>query len=168
MQMSLRNTLVGCTIAIGIIALDQWTKYLVSNHLVYNSPVELLPVLDFTLRHNPGAAFSIFAEAGGWQRWLLGAISTLVSVILVVWISRLQRGEQLLLVSLAMILGGAVGNLWDRIQFGYVVDFISVHYQGWYFPAFNIADSAISVGAGLMILDMILNHNKHRAQANER
>lgn len=158
--MFLRNTLVGLAIAIVIVALDQWTKNLVSNHLVYNSPMQLLPVLDFTLRHNPGAAFSMFADAGGWQRWFLGGISTLVSVMLIVWIARLQSTERLLLVSLAFILGGALGNLWDRLQMGYVVDFISVHYQGWYFPAFNIADSAITIGAGLMIIDMLINHKK--------
>lgn len=159
--MSVRQTVIGVVIALLIIALDQWTKSLATAHLVYNQPVPLLPVFDLTLRHNTGAAFSMFADAGGWQRWMLGGISCVVSVLLLVWMGRLRAEEKLLLLSLATILGGAVGNLWDRIQLGYVVDFISVHYQGHYFPAFNIADSAITIGAGLMILDMFLNREQH-------
>lgn len=160
--MSVRQTAIGLAIAVLIVLLDQWTKHLATVNLVYNQPVEVLPVFDLTLRHNTGAAFSMFADAGGWQRWMLGGISFVVSLMLLVWIARLRSDEKLLLASLSAILGGAVGNLWDRIELGYVVDFIAVHYQGSYFPAFNIADSAITVGAGLMILDMFLNREKHR------
>ncbi len=125
-----------------------------SNQLQYARPVEILPVLNFTLLHNPGAAFSFLSDAGGWQRWFFTVVSAAVSAVLLVWLLRLQRSEKLLALSLALILGGAIGNLYDRVSLGYVVDFISFHYSGWYFPAFNIADSAISVGAVLMIVDM--------------
>ncbi|MEM8500591.1 MAG: signal peptidase II [Pseudomonadota bacterium] len=137
-----------------IFILDLWTKNLASGQLQYARPVEILPILNFTLLHNPGAAFSFLSDAGGWQRWFFTVVSTIVSVVLLVWLLRLQRSEKLLALSLALILGGAIGNLYDRVSLGYVVDFISFHYSGWYFPAFNIADSAISVGAALMILDM--------------
>jgi signal peptidase II len=144
-------------LAIVIIALDQWTKLLANTQLNYNVPVEILPVFDLTLRYNSGAAFSFLSDAGGWQRWFFTAIALIVSVVLLVWLYRLRDEQKLLACSLSLVLGGAIGNLWDRLQLGYVVDFISVHWQQHYFPAFNIADSAITVGAGLMILDMILN-----------
>lgn len=148
-----------------IIVLDIWTKNLASTQLQYARPVEILPILNFTLLHNPGAAFSFLSDAGGWQRWFFTVISTVVSVVLLVWLLRLQRNEKLLALSLALILGGAIGNLYDRVSLGYVVDFISVHYAGWYFPAFNIADSAISVGAVLMILDMFFGSQARPADA---
>lgn len=141
-------------LSVAIIALDLWTKHLASTHLEYAQPVSLLPVLDLTLVHNTGAAFSMLADAGGWQRGFFIGIATLVSVVLVVWLLRLRRGTPWLALALALVLGGALGNLYDRVTLGYVVDFISVHYGGWYFPAFNVADSAISVGAVLLFLDM--------------
>ena len=147
----------GLLAALMIVLLDQWTKHLASTQLTYGVPVEILPVFNLTLQHNTGAAFSFLADSGGWQRWLFTTISAAVSVMLVVWICRLQRSEKLMLASLSLILGGAVGNLWDRLLLGHVVDFISVHYDYHFFPAFNIADSAITIGAGLMILDMLLN-----------
>ena len=144
-------------LAIVIVVLDQWTKNLASSQLTYALPVEILPVFNLTLQHNTGAAFSFLADAGGWQRWFFTTISAVVSIVLVVWLSRLGSQQRLLAVSLSFILGGAIGNLWDRLLQGYVVDFISVHYNDWYFPAFNIADSAITIGAALMILDMFIN-----------
>jgi len=118
--------------------------------------IELLPVFNFTLLHNAGAAFSFLSDAGGWQRWFLVAVSTLVSGAIVVWLYRIRSTEKLLALALALILGGAIGNLVDRALVGYVVDFIVVHYQHYYFPAFNVADSAITVGAMLLILDTLL------------
>lgn len=155
--MANRQVFSGLLVALVIVALDQWTKYLASSLLTYGMPVEVLPVFNLTLQHNTGAAFSFLADAGGWQRWFFTAVSAIVSVALVVWLCRLKPGQVLLTASLSCILGGAVGNLWDRVVQGYVVDFISVHYNSAYFPAFNIADSAITIGAGLMILDMLLN-----------
>ncbi|MDJ0878896.1 MAG: signal peptidase II [Halieaceae bacterium] len=148
-----------------VLVVDQWTKALALAHLDYGRPVALLPVLNFTLQYNEGAAFSFLSDAGGWQRWFFSAVALVASVVIAVWLARLNREDKLLAASLSLILGGAIGNLWDRLQFGHVVDFISVHYQNWYFPTFNAADSAVTVGAGLMILDAILQSRK-QAQAS--
>ena len=136
-----------------VIVLDQATKFLVTRFFELYERVEVLPVLDFTLLHNTGAAFSLLADAPGWQRWFFIGLAGAVSVLLIVWIWRTPRGEKLLPLALALILGGAVGNVVDRIVHGYVVDFIHAHWGDAYFPAFNIADSAITIGAVLLILD---------------
>ena len=136
-----------------VIVLDQATKFLVTRFLELYDRVEVLPVLDFTLLHNTGAAFSMLANASGWQRWFFIALASGVSLLLLVWIWRTPRGEKMLPLALSLILGGAVGNLIDRILHGYVVDFIHAHWGAAYFPAFNVADSAITIGAGLLILD---------------
>jgi signal peptidase II len=140
-------------LSLAVIALDQATKFLSARFLELHERVEVLPVLDFTLLHNTGAAFSLLAGASGWQRWFFIGLAFAVSLMLLVWIWRTPRGEKLLPLALALILGGALGNVIDRIVHGYVVDFIHVHWGAAYFPAFNIADSAITVGAGLLILD---------------
>ena len=149
-------------LALVLVLLDQWTKWLASQHLAYGQPMVILPMLNFTLLHNPGAAFSFLSDAGGWQRWFFTSISAIVSVVLIVWICRLKAGQVWLAAALALILSGAVGNLIDRVLYGYVIDFISVHYQQYYFPAFNIADSAITVGAGLLLLDVFINPHNHK------
>ncbi|MCK9503626.1 MAG: signal peptidase II [Porticoccaceae bacterium] len=141
-------------LAILLIALDQATKLLASDVLSYAQPVEVLPFLNWTLLHNKGAAFSFLSDAGGWQRWFFTLISVGVSATLIVWLFRLSGRDYLQKLALALILSGALGNLWDRLLLGYVVDFIQVHYDNrYYFPAFNIADAAITVGAILMIYD---------------
>ena len=138
-----------------MVVLDQYTKYLASAHLTYGNPVYVMPFLDWTLLHNPGAAFSFLSNQGGWQRWFFTVIAVVVSVMLIVWIARLEASKLLETTALALVLGGALGNLIDRVQLGYVVDFISLHYQSYYWPAFNIADSAICVGVGMLIVDML-------------
>jgi signal peptidase II len=140
-------------LSLTVVALDQATKFLVTRFFELYDRVEVLPVLDFTLLHNTGAAFSLLAGASGWQRWFFIGLACVVSVLLVAWIWRTPRGEKLLPLALALILGGAVGNVIDRVVHGYVVDFIHAHWGAAYFPAFNIADSAITVGAVLLILD---------------
>lgn len=140
-------------LAVLVIALDQVTKHLADSLLAYGQPQVLTSWFNLTLQYNPGAAFSFLSDAGGWQRWFFSSIALLISAVLVVWLYRLPRTQRLLPLSLALILGGALGNLWDRLLHGHVVDFISVHYAGYYFPAFNLADSAITVGAACMILD---------------
>ena len=140
-----------------VLALDQVTKYLASAKLVLHQPIEILPMLNLTLMHNYGAAFSFLSDHSGWQRWFLTAVALVVSVVIVFWMRRLPPGEKLTAIGLALILGGALGNVWDRIQLGYVVDFIDVYYQSWHWPAFNIADSAITVGAVLLIIDTFRN-----------
>lgn len=146
-------------VAVAVLLLDQITKHWVSASLTYGDPVVFTPFFNFTLLHNPGAAFSFLSEAGGWQRWFFTAVAALVSVVIVVWIARVaqRRWEAL---ALALILGGAIGNLYDRVLLGHVVDFIVVHYKEYYWPAFNIADSAITVGAALLIIDMLFHKDK--------
>ncbi len=144
-------------LALAVIALDQYTKALASSLLDYGRPVEVFFWFDLTLQHNTGAAFSFLSGAGGWQRWFFSGIAVVISLGLIIWLYRMPRNQVMLALSLGLILGGAIGNLWDRLALGYVVDFISVHYAGRYFPAFNIADSAITAGAGLMLLESFLN-----------
>ena len=137
--------------ALLVIGLDQATKTLAVNELIYGRPVEVLPVLNWTLLHNTGAAFSFLSDAGGWQRWFFALVSGVVSAVLVVWLFRLGPRDYLQKLALSLILGGALGNLWDRLVLGHVVDFIQLHYRDHYFPAFNIADSAITLGAVLLL-----------------
>tara|TARA_R110001592_G_scaffold315880_5_gene592053 strand:- start:7781 stop:8305 length:525 start_codon:yes stop_codon:yes gene_type:complete len=144
-------------VAATVIVLDQITKYFANTMLDYASPVEILPVLNITLHYNPGAAFSFLSDAGGWQRWFFSVIALAVSAYICVWLMRLRRDQWLLSLALALVLGGALGNLWDRLFLGHVIDFISVHWEDSYFPTFNIADAGISVGAGLLLLDMVVN-----------
>lgn len=142
-----------------IIILDQISKQWVSAALTYGEPVVFTSFFNFTLLHNPGAAFSFLSTAGGWQRWFFAVLAAAISIVLVVWLTRVahRRYEAL---ALALILGGALGNLYDRVLLGYVVDFIVVHYQDYYWPAFNIADSAITGGAALLIIDMLFVKDK--------
>ena len=147
-----------------IILADQISKRILDQRLDYGRSVELLPVLDLTLLYNRGAAFSFLSNAGGWQRWLFTVIASVVSVVLAVWLARVGNRQKWLSAALALILGGAIGNLIDRVQLGYVIDFIHVHWQHHYFPAFNIADSAISVGAVLLFVDMFVESKKSNAR----
>jgi len=140
-------------LSLAVIGLDQATKFLVARFFELYERVDVLPVLDFTLLHNTGAAFSMLAGASGWQRPFFIALGIVVSLLLVTWLWRAPRGDKLLPVALALILGGALGNVIDRVLYGYVIDFIHAHWGAAYFPAFNIADSAITIGAALLILD---------------
>ena len=136
-----------------IIVLDLWTKNIASQSLTLYRPVEVTSWLNMTLAHNYGAAFSFLSDAGGWQRWLFTGLASVVTVILVVWLFRLSAREKLTAAALGLIIGGAVGNLVDRINHGYVVDFIDVFYHDWHWPAFNLADSAITGGVILLLID---------------
>ncbi len=147
-------------IALVVVVLDQLSKMWVSKHLVYAEPITLTSFFNFTLLHNHGAAFSFLSDAGGWQRWFFAIIAMSVSGVLVVWIARAVAHNQREAFALSFILGGALGNLVDRIVLGYVVDFIVVHYDDNFFPAFNLADSAITLGALILIADMFLTKEK--------
>jgi signal peptidase II len=137
-----------------VIGLDQLSKAWIVNHIAYGGIRTLLPVLDITLRYNRGAAWSMLDGASGWQRWLFSGLAVVVGVGLLFWLRRLDgRRQKLLALSLALILAGALGNLIDRLLNGQVVDFILAHWNDAQFPAFNVADSAITVGAALMLLD---------------
>lgn len=136
-----------------VIVLDQVTKLAAERLLVLHQPVPVLPGLNLTLVYNRGAAFSFLASHAGWQRWFLSALAAVVSAALVVWILRLKAHERLLAAGLALIVGGALGNLVDRVLYGHVIDFVDVYHRQWHWPAFNVADSAIVVGAALVVLD---------------
>ncbi|MCW8852716.1 MAG: signal peptidase II [Gammaproteobacteria bacterium] len=144
------------------VALDQLTKYIAEAELLLHKPVAVIPgFFNFTLMYNKGAAFSFLSDAGGWQRFLFAGLSTVISIFLLFWLKQISKDDEqkhnhILQIAIALILGGAIGNLIDRALTGEVVDFIQVYYSTYYFPAFNIADSAITLGAGLLILDMIL------------
>ncbi len=143
-----------------IIAADQWSKYLVEHALRLSETHYYLPVFNLVRAHNRGAAFSMFDAASGWQRWVFSALAGVVSVTLITWLYRLERRAVLMAAALALILGGALGNVIDRLRLGYVVDFVQVHWGPHYFPAFNIADSAITVGAACLLLDAYLSSRR--------
>ena len=139
-----------------IIIADLWTKSWASNNLTLYTSQEITNWLNFHLAHNRGAAFSFLHGADGWQRWFLSSVSAVVSVILIFWLWQTPQRCKRQALAISLVLGGAIGNLVDRLRLGYVVDFIDVHYQGWHWPAFNVADSAITVGVVLLILDGLI------------
>jgi signal peptidase II len=136
-----------------IIAVDQLTKALIERSLSLYQSVPVLPVLEITRLHNTGAAFSFLADETGWQRWLFTGLAIVVSVVLVWWLRRIDRSSRILASAVALILGGALGNVIDRLRLGHVIDFVHAHWGEHYFPAFNVADSAITIGAVLLLLD---------------
>jgi signal peptidase II len=140
---------------------DQILKHLIISNFMLGERFFAWPFFDLIRAHNPGAAFSFLADAGGWQRWLFTSISISISLVLVVWLRRLPRQRWLLGLALILVLAGAIGNLVDRMLCGYVIDFISLHYQQYYFPAFNLADAAISSGAIGLLLDAWSQRSQH-------
>jgi signal peptidase II len=152
-------------LVVGVVVLDQLTKYLSNTQLTYNQPLTVVPGFDLLLVYNTGAAFSFLSDMGGWQRWILAGISLLVSLGIGVWLWRLPRQQVLLSLALALVLGGALGNLYDRIVLGHVIDFISVYFRDWRFATFNVADAAISIGAALLALDVFVNGEQHETTA---
>ncbi|MBK1706789.1 signal peptidase II [Halochromatium glycolicum] len=161
-------------LSVAVLALDQATKWLLLHLLEPFQVLEVIPNLNLTLMFNRGAAFSFLAEAGGWQRWLLAGFALLVTVGLIIWLLRLAQEERLLAAGLALIIGGAVGNLVDRVVFGHVVDFIQVYlpfiplrlFNPW--PAFNVADSAISIGVALLLLETLRAENRAEPRGEPR
>jgi signal peptidase II len=151
-------------LGVAVIVLDQWTKSLIVERFDEFGGVVLLPMLQIMRLHNEGAAFSFLSAAGGWQRWVFIGLGVVVSAGILVWLRRLPKGQSLLAAGLSLILGGALGNVIDRVLLGHVIDFIRVHYKDHYFPAFNVADTAISIGAALIILDNLLELDRTRAK----
>lgn len=151
-----KNCLIWLFGSLFVFGMDFGTKQLVLEYLAYANPLKLLPIFDLTLLYNTGAAFSFLAGEGGWQRWLFVIISIAVSLLLVIWMKRTDRKIWWLGLAYSFILGGALGNLYDRVFLGYVIDFISIHYGNYFFPAFNLADSAITLGATILIFDILL------------
>lgn len=139
-----------------VIALDQWSKAAIVSHFAYGESLRITSFFDLVLAHNQGAAFNMLQGAGGWQRWLFSALAVAASVW-IVWLLRKHSQQKLFCFALSMIMGGALGNLIDRIVHGYVVDFLNFHWNAHYFPAFNLADSAITCGAALLLWDSLLS-----------
>jgi signal peptidase II len=159
----LRPLLLWGGVALLVFAIDQWTKQMVVSHFGEGAPLPLTSFFSLVLVYNAGAAFSFLAGAGGWQRELFILIAVLASAI-IVWMVVRHRRDAVFCAGLALILGGAIGNLYDRITLGKVIDFLLFHYGEHAFPAFNIADSAITIGAGLLILDSFRTKRRPHAR----
>ncbi|KTC89077.1 signal peptidase II [Legionella cincinnatiensis] len=144
-------------LSLAVIVCDQLSKYLVSIFLTPYHPLPVFPMFNLTLAYNTGAAFSFLSGAGDWHRWFFAVFSFIVSIILAVWLYKAENQTCLLSAGISLILGGAIGNLFDRALHGYVIDFIDLYYKHHHFATFNIADSAICIGAGLFVLDMLIN-----------
>ena len=144
-----------------VVLVDQLSKLYITSHFGEFEFTAVLPILDITRMHNVGAAFSFLADASGWQRWVFIGLALSVSLAIVVWLVRMPRGTSVFLAGgLALVLGGALGNVIDRIRLGHVIDFIHFHWDRAYFPAFNIADSAITVGAACLLLDALFDSKR--------
>ena len=152
-------------LALGVIVLDQLTKWYFNSHLAYGERWQLLPFFDFTLLFNTGAAFSFLASGEGWQRWLFTVIA-LAAAALILQLLRKHAGQTLFCLSLSLIMGGALGNLVDRLYHGHVIDFLLFYWNQWFFPAFNVADIAITCGAILLILDELLRMRQKQKTSN--
>ncbi len=162
------SALVWSWLSLLIVVFDQVSKQWADAALQLYRPVELLPGLNFTLSYNSGAAFSFLSDAGGWQRWLFTVLAVAVSLFILRWMHTLRRDERWMAVALALILGGALGNVWDRIVLGHVIDFIDVYYQQWHWPTFNVADSAICVGAVMLVVDALRNRDEKNEEGPSR
>ena len=142
-----------------IVTLDLYTKHLIQKAFVYGEHLTITGFFDLVRYHNEGAAFSFLADAGGWQKWFFSGIS-MIAVIVIIYLLKKHSHQKLFCLGLAMVLGGAIGNLYDRLTLGYVVDFLSFHISHYYYPAFNVADSAICVGVGILLFDSFKTSSK--------
>ena len=145
-----------------LVIIDQWTKWLAETKLTFHEPVPVIePFLNWTLAYNYGAAFSFLADAGGWQKWFFSGLALLMSLFLIGYLIKAPRTAKLLSTGLALVLGGAIGNLIDRLLHGHVIDFIHVHNADvWHYPIFNIADMGISIGVAMIVIDMLFLEKK--------
>lgn len=143
-----------------VIGIDQLTKYIAETQLQFQVPVEVMPSFNWFLAYNTGAAFSFLSEAGGWQRWFFVGLALFATVIILAWLKRLPYGRNREAIALSLILGGAIGNVIDRLLYGRVIDFIQWYYADYYWPSFNIADSAIFLGAIILIMDAAFSLKK--------
>jgi signal peptidase II len=143
-----------------VLILDQGSKWIADSLLGSQDVIPLLPFLALRKAYNPGAAFSFLSDASGWQRWFFAGLAVVVIGVIVAWLRRLPREQVRMALALALILGGAAGNLVDRLLYGHVIDFIDLYYKTWHWPTFNIADSAITLGAALLILDAFMGRRE--------
>lgn len=144
-------------LSVVVIGLDQVTKYYAEGLLNYYEQVPITPFFNLTLMHNTGAAFSFLSEAGGWQRWFFVVLAFAICAYFSIWLRKLQTNEFRAAIALSLIIGGAIGNVIDRLLHGFVIDFIQLHYHDWYWPAFNVADSAITCGVIIMLFDSFIS-----------
>jgi signal peptidase II len=147
-------------LAVLSLGLDQASKLIIDNVMQLYESRAVFAFFNLTYVHNTGAAFSFLSDAGGWQRWLFAGLAIGMSVVISIWLTRLKANETFIAVALSLILGGAIGNLVDRLAYGYVIDFLDIYYGNWHWPAFNIADSAITVGVVLMLIDSFTSKTK--------
>lgn len=161
-----QRALLWYVLSLIVIGLDQWTKWLAELKLNFHEPIAVIePILNWTLAYNYGAAFSFLADQGGWQKWFFAGLSLAMSLFLVIYLTRAPRQAKLLNIGLALILGGAIGNLIDRLRIGKVIDFIHVHYADvWHYPIFNVADIAICVGVAIVVIDMLFLEGKRNSK----
>lgn len=160
-----KSGLIWLWISVLVLVLDQWTKNIASSSLELYVPNKITDFFNLTLMHNKGVAFSLLADQSGWQRYFLSVLALVIIVWLLYWLFKNRHTQKLQNVSLVLVIGGALGNVYDRIMLGYVVDFIELHYKGYYWPAFNLADSAICLGAVLLIIDAIKNKDSEQETA---
>jgi signal peptidase II len=147
-------------LAVLSLGLDQASKLIIDHVMQLYESHTVFAFFNLTYVHNTGAAFSFLSDAGGWQRWLFAGLAIGMSVVISIWLTRLKANETFIAVALSLILGGAIGNLVDRLAYGYVIDFLDIYYGNWHWPAFNIADSAITVGVVLMLIDSFTSKTK--------
>jgi signal peptidase II len=155
------SLMVWLGLAMVVLVADQFTKVLIMGYYQLGDSTPVTSFFNLVRVHNTGAAFSFLASAGGWQRWFFTGIGV-AAAVLIIWMLKTRAGQKLFSFAIASILGGAVGNVIDRVLYGYVVDFLDFHWKGWHFPAFNVADSAITVGAACLILDELLRVRRAR------
>lgn len=144
-------------IAVVAFVVDQISKHMVVDDMELYQSIQIMPFFNLTYVHNYGAAFSFLSDAGGWQRWFFTLIAVFVSALILWWLRQTKKEQVLLPIAFSLILGGAIGNLYDRLVYGYVIDFLDFYYQGYHWPAFNVADSAIFLGAAILIIDAFKN-----------
>jgi signal peptidase II len=155
-------------LSVAVLVLDQATKWWAQAALAPYERLAVWPFFNLTLVYNPGAAFSFLSNAGGWQRWFFVVLAGVITVVLVVWLLRLGRRERLVAAGLALVIGGALGNLIDRLWLGHVVDFLDFHWAGYHWPAFNIADSAITLGVACLLWDGFFGQGRHSEDRSAR
>lgn len=143
-----------------VVVLDQVTKIAADAWLIYHDPVPVLPFFNLLLSYNSGAAFSFLSDAGGWQRWFFVVLALGVSVVIAVWMYRLPPNQRWTAMALGLVLGGAIGNVIDRLLYGHVVDFLDFYVGQWHWPTFNVADSAITIGVAILIIDGLFGNGR--------
>ena len=164
-KLAQKSGLVWLWLSLLLLVVDFATKTLVVKTMNLRDSIDILPFFNLTYVHNYGAAFSFLSEAGGWQRWFLSIIALSISVLLIWWLKRLPATNKVLCGAYSLVLAGALGNLYDRMTYGYVVDFLHFYYESWNFPAFNIADSAICIGAALLLFDAFTGESPKEQKA---